>query len=149
MLDEFVPKKVCRRYMPLIAMFLATCGCGDRPSDVSGTVTLDGQPIVGGENVRGTVTFTRVDGSGTPAIGILDENGQYELSTTNTVGAAPGKYQVTVSATEIIIPESGATPSGRPITPRRYARAEDSGLTAEVTPGSNRFDFALTTAGTK
>ena len=118
-------------------------GCDSGLATVSGTVTLDGAPIAGGPDVRGTVTFMRADGSGTPAIGILDENGRYELSSGKKWGVPPGAYAVAIVATRIIIPEPGATPSGRPITPRRYASAKDSGLTADVKPGDNTLDFPL------
>jgi len=118
-------------------------GCGSGLADVSGTVTYDGKPLAGGGDVRGTVTFARADGLGTPAVGILDENGRYELSTGAEKGAVPGAYMVAISATRVIIPEGGGTPSGRPITPRHYASAKASRLSAEVESGSNTFDFAL------
>ena len=118
-------------------------GCGSGLADVSGTVTYDGQPLSGGGDVRGTVTFYPTDGSGAPAIGILDQSGHYELSTGAEKGAAPGSYSVAISATRVIIPEGGGTPSGRPITPRQYASAKASRLSAEVQPGRNTFDFAL------
>jgi hypothetical protein len=127
----------------LILLLPAIVGCGSGLASVSGTVTLDGQPIAGGAEVRGTVTFTRPDGSGVPAVGVLDENGRYELSTGGQKGVPPGSYQVAIVATRIIIPEPGATPSGRPITPRQYASAKTSGLTAEVTTGDNTHDFPL------
>ncbi len=125
-------------------MGLATLvGCGSGMANVSGTVTLDGKSIAGGDDVRGTVTFYPVDGSAAPAIGILDQSGHYELSTGTKKGALPGAYMVAIAATRVIIPEGGGTPSGRPITPRYYASAKTSRLSADVQPGSNTFDFPL------
>jgi hypothetical protein len=125
------------------AIGLSVVGCGNGLASVSGTVTLDGEPIAGGSDVRGTVTFYRQDGTGTPAVGIIDSDGRYEMSTGSTDGVPPGEYAVAIAATRIIIPEPGATPSGRPITPRYYANAKESGLRADVEPGGNTFDFQL------
>jgi hypothetical protein len=122
-------------------------GCGSDLAHVAGTVTLDGRPIAGGPELRGTVTFYPQDSGSLPAIGIIDENGMYELSTGSEPGARPGNYGVAITATRIIIPEPGATPSGRPITPRRYASTTESGLSAQVSAGSNTLDFALSTKG--
>ena len=122
---------------------LLMLGCGNPMAKVTGMVTLDGAPLAGGGDIRGTVTFTRADGSGVPAVGILDSAGYYDLATANRQGIPPGNYTVAIAATKIIIPEPGATPSGRPITPRHYARANESGLTAEVQPGKNTIDFSL------
>ena len=118
-------------------------GCGSGLASVSGTVTLDGQPIQGGSDLRGTVTFYPRESGFLPAIGLIGENGKYELSTGTEPGAKPGSYGVAIVATRIIIPEPGATPSGRPVTPRRYASNSESGLTAEVRAGNNTIDFPL------
>ncbi|MEX2308591.1 MAG: hypothetical protein WD738_13400 [Pirellulales bacterium] len=112
-------------------------------ASVHGTVTLDGKPIAGGADVRGMVTFYPIGGKGVPAVGIIDGNGRYEMSTVSEIGVAPGSYDVAVSATRIIIPEPGATPSGKPITPRRYTSSKESNLHAEVQPGRNTIDFEL------
>lgn len=119
-------------------------GCGNSLSQVSGGVTIDGEPIAGGENVRATVYFYPEGGTGTPAIGLLDESGQYEISTGSQSGIQPGSYVVTISATEIIpAKQQGEAPTGRPITARKYADPRLSGFRVEVEPGSNTFDFDL------
>jgi hypothetical protein len=130
----------------LFGLALATAlstGCGSNLADVQGTVTLDGNPIVGGPEVRGTVTFFPKDGKGVPSTGIIDENGKYAMSTVSDTGVPPGSYDVAVTATRVIIPADGGTPSGRPITPRRYASTKESQLHAEVQSGNNTIDFAL------
>src|SRR3989304_2520595 len=66
-------------------------GCGSGLADVSGTVTYDGKPLAGGGGVRGTVTFARADGLGTPAVGILVDNVRNELWTRAAKGAVPGR----------------------------------------------------------
>jgi len=119
-------------------------GCTDEMSTVSGTVTLDGQPIAVGEHVTGVVNFVREDGSGASATAALDRAGRYTLQTGSRSGVQPGNYRVTVAVTRTIFPDD---PNGMPIpkllTPAKYGSAQNSGLRAEVKPGSNTFDFAL------
>jgi hypothetical protein len=142
------PRQLMLRYaarLLLIAIGLAPfTGCGNNLADVGGTVTLDGQPLRGGSGVRATVVFQPVSGSMTGAVGIVDENGRYRLSTGSGEGAAPGDYLVTCSATQIIpSKQPGGTPTGRRITDPKYANAKTSGLQFTVQPGINEFDIAL------
>jgi len=119
-------------------------GCGSGLSSVSGTVTLDGKPLAGNDKLSGTVQFSPEAGRGATAVGNLDQNGRYHLSTGSRVGVLPGRYLVSVSAVEIIPPKvAGEAGSGRLATPPRYADAKTSGFTAEVSSGSNSFDYAL------
>ena len=111
---------------------------------VSGLVTVDGQPLAGGDEVRATIYFSPEGGTGAPAIGLLDGSGAYEMSTGSKSGMQPGAYVVTISATKIIPPkEAGEAPSGKPLTSRKYADPRKSGFRVEVEPGSNTFDFDL------
>ena len=119
-------------------------GCGDGLANVSGQVTLNGSPLAGSDTVRGTVYFFPEGGTGAPAVGLVDGEGEYALSTGSKGGVSPGAYVVTVSATELIPPKiAGEAPGGRAITPRRYADPSQSGFRVDVAPGSNVFDFAL------
>ncbi|WP_425399157.1 hypothetical protein [Aeoliella sp.] len=107
-------------------------------------MTLDGQPLVGGDAVRATVYYYPEGGSGAPAVGLLDDAGRYEIATGSKSGVQPGAYIVTVSATKIIPPKQpGEAPTGRPLTARKYADPRQSGFRVEVEPGSNTFDFDL------
>ena len=119
-------------------------GCGDGSATVSGTVTLDDQPIVGGPQMYGTVSFYRADGSGAPAIGIIDASGGYTLKTGTENRVEPGPYAIAIAVKRIDLP---TTPEGMPrphlVTPEKYASVTTSGLQAEVAPGSNTFDFQL------
>lgn len=131
------------KLMLAAATLLPICGCGNGLANVSGTVTLDGQPLRGGNGVRGTVYFQPAAG-GTSAVGILDEMGRYELSTGSKEGAALGDYLVTCSVAQIIpSKEPGGTPSGRRITDPKYANAKTSGFQFTVHEGNNEFDIAL------
>jgi hypothetical protein len=129
----------------LLAILCASLpGCGSNLASVSGAIKLDGKPLAGSESLRGTVQFSPADGHGTTAVGYVDENGLYSLSSGSREGVLPGKYLVSVSATEIIPPKiPGEAPSGRLVTPQGYANAKESGLTADVARGSNRFDYEL------
>jgi len=123
-------------------------GCGSNLATVSGTVTLDGRPLAANDRLSASVEFSPEDGHGTTAIGYLDENGKYTLSSGSRKGVMPGKYLVSISATEIIPPKiAGEAPSGRSVTPRKYAESKSSGFIADVAPGSNTFDYALASKG--
>jgi hypothetical protein len=113
-------------------------------------VTLDGEPLRGGDNVHGTVYYQPASGGGAAAVGLLDENGHYTLSSGSKTGVAPGEYLVTCSATQIIpANQPGGTPSGRRITDPNYANARTSGFKFTVAPGKNEFNLALNSrAGT-
>jgi hypothetical protein len=118
-------------------------GCSDGSANVSGRLTLDGQPLAGNNRVRATIMFYPESG-GAPAAALADESGRFQLATGAKVGLAPGGYAVVVSATE-----SGPAAPGsesakkRVITPARYADPKQSGFHADVKPGSNTFDFEL------
>jgi hypothetical protein len=118
-------------------------GCGSKSAAVSGTVSLNGQPVEGGPDMYGTVSFFPT-GGGAPAVGIIGSGGSYSVETGSQAGLAPGSYRVAVAVKKI---HPAATPEGltRPerVSPVKYAKPESSGLTAEVQPGSNTFDFAL------
>jgi hypothetical protein len=142
-------RKGCSRMRA--ALFAISCatlvGCGSDLASVSGTVTLDNKPLAGSDRLRGTVQFSPQDGRGTTAVGYVDANGRYNLSTGSRVGVPPGKYLVSVSAVEIIPPKiAGEAGSGRLATPPRYANAKSSGLAADVGSGNNTFDFALSSS---
>lgn len=133
-----------------VSLFVLTVsGCGSGLARVSGVVTLDGQPLRGGNGVRATVYFQPASGTGAAAAGILDENGKYSLSSGSQRGVAPGEYLVTCMATQIIpAKDPGGTPSGRRITPQKYANARTSGFQLTVQPGNNEFNLPLTSVAT-
>ena len=111
---------------------------------VSGTVTLDGEVIRGGNDVRATVFFNPIGSEGVAAVGLVDENGKYSLTTGSELGIPPGQYSVTFTATRLVATkEPGGTPSGKRISPIRYATPSTSGLKCIVEPGTNTYDLAL------
>ena len=148
------------KLVPLMAALLAVPvmlgrggGGADRPTTfpVSGTVTMNGQPVA-----DANLNFQRTDGT-RGAVGVTDAQGRYELTTfTAGDGALPGEYRVAV--TQFETPPPGAAvdeddPNYDPdapafvpenLLPEQYANPETSGLTATVTEGSNTVDFQLT-----
>lgn len=119
-------------------------GCGNGLATVTGEVSLDGEPLRGGNGVRAMVYLYPEGGSGAPAVGLVDESGKYEVSTGTKQGVAPGAYLVSISASELIGKEEVGVPrAGRRITPARYADPRQSDLRVDVSPGSNTFDFSL------
>src|SRR2546423_10334425 len=78
------------RILLLLITVLTLVGCGDGLAKVSGKVTLDGQPVVGGSRMYGTVNFYPASGNGVPAVGGIDESGHYQLKSGSRNGTAAG-----------------------------------------------------------
>jgi len=136
-----VVRAIDRLVLSLVAVALA--GCGSNLSEVTGLVTLNGEPLRGGNGVRGTVYFQPATGEGTTAVGLLDENGEYSLSSGSQAGVAPGEYLVACSATQLIRTKDGNAAGGKRLTGAKYANALTSGLKFTVVPGKNQFDLEL------
>jgi len=122
--------------MCLMILISSGCGSGGPPlGEVTGTVTLDGKPLVGA-----SVQFD--PGNTRPASGVTDNQGNYKLSfIPGTEGAPVGNnivriYPKSSNETGDDLPESEIVS-----IPAKYN--EESELTAEVTTGANKFDFAL------
>jgi hypothetical protein len=129
----------------LLAILCVTlAGCGNGLSSVTGNVTLDGKPLAKNDHLSITVQFAPEGGHGVLATADLDENGHYSLSSGSRRGVLPGKYLVSISGIEIIPPKiAGGAPGGRLATPAKYTTSKTSGFMADVAPGRNNFDFAL------
>lgn len=121
--------------LPTLALvFIAVsagCSRSERPElgEVSGVVTLDGQPLP-----DALVLFTP-EGEGRTSQALTDAEGRYRLAyLRDIVGANVGPHHVRIrTATE----ESG----GKERLPAKYHAK--SVLTATVAPGANLVDFPL------
>lgn len=131
---------------PLMATVVAAAGCGG-PSDglprqaISGSVTLDGQPVA-----VGSITFIPMGFDG-PPVGASIQDGAYSISAQN--GPVPGIHRVAIyrrmptgkTTTDpddpgVVVEEQFET------IPDAYNSRSD--LKAEVKAGgSNRFDYEL------
>lgn len=117
------------RWHPLILLTLLFIGCGSPFGEVTGKVTLDGQPLPGA-----TVEFSPADGS--PAYGVTNEAGEYKLLwSSNQSGAQLGKHRVRITTF------NEAKRHERERLPVRYNKKSE--LTAEVSSGNQVFNFDL------
>lgn len=125
----------------LFSVIVGTLGCSGSRSDlanVSGVVTLDGQPLP-----RATLVF-QPEANGPASFGLTDENGQYTMMYNQGVpGAVIGKHRVKITTFQ-----EGDRYADPPILrapeilPDRYHGSSD--LTAEVLKSKkNQIDFAL------
>ncbi|WP_164103681.1 hypothetical protein [Candidatus Laterigemmans baculatus] len=128
---------VAKRTVTLFALLglasssLFTSGCGPSRDPnlpptayVSGQVTYNGQPVN-----QGTVTF-HPDGVGNPGVGLLDEQGQFELSTyAPGDGAVVGSHSVTI---DIPPPLDGTSPEDAYSVPKPYTDPETTPLKVSV-----------------
>jgi hypothetical protein len=148
----------CRHWryvLPLLFVAMGTAGTGCSGSSdnlprepISGTVTLDGQPLAGG-----TIEFTPSAGAAGPGEGASGgspiSGGKFSIE--RDKGLVPGKYRVVVHAASAAAAGAPkAEPGGRPkasdrpkeIIPAKYNA--ESTLTAEVKKGGpTEFKFDL------
>jgi len=119
---------------------ILSAGCGGPHSaKVTGQVTLDDQPLT-----KGDVSFHPADGKGAVAIGAINAEGKYSLSTGTDAGLAPGSYVATVVATEEIKPTRPNEESiFKPITPNKYGTTANSDLKFDVKAGANDIPLKL------
>lgn len=144
----------------LIALCWAL-GCSTKPGtnyqdvtllSVTGTVTLDGQPLP-----KAVVTF-ETEGQGTFSYAMTDDAGQYELRFDSEMkGCTPGRKRVEISTTRKILglntSEEGAAPSGEgggegPAVPSEKEQVpakynKKSELIAEVSASAVTHNFDL------
>jgi hypothetical protein len=136
-------------HVALIAVCVAGCGSDELAIyEVGGVVTWKGQPLP-----EATVTFT--SDTAPAAIGMTNENGEFELNTLGRAGAAPGTYGVAITAmkdSRVIPPEEAQSIKAdelakirKSLIPAKYAHPRTSGLTQTVTddPEKNQFTFDL------
>jgi hypothetical protein len=134
---------VVHRLLAIGVLSLIAIGCQQKPTTVTGTVTLDGRPLSIAEDARGTIVFQPVSGQGTTATGLLDAAGIFKLASGASSDVAPGKYQVAVSVVQLLPTTEGAEQSAKRISPAKYASANSSEFEANVLPGSNELKFDM------
>jgi hypothetical protein len=143
--DRFINRiAFASRLVPACLVFALSTGCQERPTTVSGTITLDGRPLAVGSDARGTVTFHPANGQGTMSIGLIDSTGHFNLATGGSRLVAPGKYDVSVSVVRLLPKVEDVEQGTELVTPAKYVTAHESGLQAEVTPATeNQLSFNL------
>ena len=125
-----------------LVLVVAGCNQSSLESQVSGVVTLDGNSIG-----PGMIVFAPI-GGGKPAIGAIDDGGDYFLNTSRELGITPGKYRISLSIREVPqnLQRSDQPPPGKSLIPAKYEQAATSGLEYDVVPGSNTIDIELTSS---
>ena len=121
-----------------IAALLAVAGCGGSDlSQVTGRVTLDGQPLP-----NAFVEFVPTGSEGSTSSGRTNDRGEYMLMFSRDVpGASLGPHRVQITTQDVYVDDEGYEALHPERVPERYNEASE--LTAEVLPGSNQFDFEL------
>lgn len=135
--STFLNRFVAATTAAILLVVLTGCGGSASTATVTGTVTLDGEPLAEGAIV------TRPE-AGRGAQGLI-RNGQFTLGTmSGSDGAIVGLHKVAIVAHE----KGQAGPEGKPgklLVPERYTNPESSGLTIDVTAGNNTPKLELTT----
>lgn len=134
------------RTTPIIALCslsVLCLACSPSPfsADVTGTITLDGEPVA-----PGVVIFSPVTAGQDSSRGNIDRSGNYILKTRHDRGIDTGDYRVAVLVYEKgdpPAPGERASANLPPLVPPKYLRVETSGLQYTVGSGSNSIDIAL------
>jgi hypothetical protein len=120
-----------------LAALIALAGCqgGEKLIPVEGQVTVADEPLT-----SGTVVLRPDQARGNTSLheprGEIDSGGRYKVMTgSQTVGAPPGWYKVTVYATVKINPQDPYS-AERFLTNKKYADPATSGLEFEVKAGA-------------
>ena len=118
---------------------LPGCGNSSNRQPISGTVTLDGQPLV-----SGVISFRPAKGLSAPGSGAGVIEGRFDIP--EAKGLEPGKYDVTIAAFRETNRKYQTDPSGPEMSesvPIKFNEA-DQLKAAVVAGGKNHFQFPLT-----
>jgi len=121
---------------PLV--LLAACGdSGPERAEVTGTVTLDGDPLP-----EATVVFQPAQGS--PSIGETGSRGRYRLEyTAGKTGATLGKHRVSITTGCVKGPPGNEKEVPERVPPEYNTESQ---ITRQVEPGENVFDLPIKTS---
>jgi hypothetical protein len=130
------PKGLC----VAACLFVVSSGCGSSGPElgqVTGTVTMDGQPVPGLN-----ITFAPAE-KGPTSVGGTNQEGRYKLLyNTDRQGAVLGKHNVIIRSGERDTDEDGKPTGPKPVKiPAKYSQAGE--LTADVKAGSQEINFEL------
>lgn len=152
-----------------LGLLISIAGCGGSSGDgytgergsVSGTITLDGQPLA-----KDCQVLFIAETGGYTAGGVIGDGGNYTLVYHGGSGLPVGNYSVQLAPP---LAAEGEMPSVDPMQmagklnrkagkeplaavgpfPSKYSSTSSSGLQFKVVPGQNAADFALETAEKK
>lgn len=132
--------------LPVLCSISLVVGCGGPASTavpISGTVSVEGQPIEGG-----LITFLSVDDT-VPAAGAPIKNGTYSAE------VEPGEKKIMVLGTKVVgeeyilqgVPDSGTREKLETITHPNYNARHLTPLTATVSGANSEMNFDLKKSG--
>ncbi len=134
-------------WLAAIVGLVATLGCGEKSArnPVTGTVTLDAQPVL-----KGQIAFIPLPGTKGPTAGAPVIDGRYEIAAAG--GPMAGTFRVEITALQptprkkevfnVATGKTELTDEYESLLPPRYNRGSE--LKADVTAdGPNQFDFPL------
>ena len=123
----------------LTILLIFQAGCSEQGCQVTGVVTLDGQPLS-----KARVEFIPTSESGRIATGRTEADGGFKLTTSKSVSSVfPGQYKVKIT-TSVTTGTSDADLKTTPEkVPAKYNRRTK--LTSTVEDGLNQLDFELLT----
>jgi hypothetical protein len=135
----------------VIAVCFAVAGCGEATNPhlipVSGTITMDGRPLVGASVTLVGDGATASEGG----TGITDAAGKYEISHFRAgKGAVEGEYKVVIN--KMVLPDGSPIPMGtisaaelgiRDMVPPRYGNYSSTMLKASVRKDAPPLDFMI------
>lgn len=131
---------VCRSALFTSMLLLLVSGCSDnKTADVSGVVSVDGQPVE-----KGNISLFPADGKG-PSVGGDIVNGKYEVSKApvGTVKVQIRVPKVTGKKKLYDTPDSPTRDTFSESLPKKYN--DNTELTYDVKPGKNIKDWDLST----
>jgi len=121
----------------VVVVLAAIAGCGDRKSSVSGTVTMDGEPVK-----SGAITFTRTDGE-LVREGAVIQDGNFRAN------VPPGTYKLELTGQKVVSVRKQKGFDGKdeevPITEELFPEQYNtkSVLTEVVKPGTRTMKLDL------
>lgn len=134
----FWTKRIAVRVVAVALMFACEVGCGSRPTILTGTVTLDGQPLSGA-----MLKFFPLGPEGRTAAVQTDASGHYRLE------ISPHPLRVAISKFQVVgqVKDGDSTAAvSEEIIPLRYSDVNSSELSvAPVSGSTTSADFVLTT----
>ena len=122
-----------------VCFVLSGCGGPDNRAKVSGTVTLNGEPLA-----TGSISFVPAEGNTGPSSGGAIADGKYSVP--GDKGVAIGKNRVSIKSSKktgrkINIGRDGLEDEWVQAIPAKYNKQSE--IVRDIQPGSNRLDFNL------